>query len=112
LGIELSEDYEYISRGNTISVSDVLYTFATSSYGNKENLTKILAQQEIEFINYLLENNINFYTKYSDGSSSAVGRIVDKLSSGDNPMISPSLWVKDGKLIIAKVNGRILKAGE
>lgn len=112
LGIELSEDYEYVSRGNTISVSDVLYTFATSSYGNKENLTKILAQQEIEFINYLLENNINFYTKYSDGSSSAVGRIVDKLSSGDNPMISPSLWVKDGKLIIAKVNGRILKAGE
>lgn len=133
MGIELQLDTHYravkgtkIINGKKYKVTygkfnELLHHYATDLYVNRDTLVKRFNTEKVNFVNDLLSSGVVFYTNYYDDSddvlrnnesSNPISKIIDnfyKLPDGKPDTTRTDNyrreWVKNNKLVIAKVNG-------
>ena len=114
--IELQLDTHYRKFGNVCKFNELLYHYANDLYIDKKALIKRFEFEKVNFVNDLINSGVSFYTNYyndsdrtiSTGSSSnMVSKIINLLYS--NPTDKNKYkndWIKNNKLIIAKVTDK------
>lgn len=118
-GIELQLDTHYRKYGKGCRFNELLYHYATDLYVNRGPLQKRFEIEKVNFINDLLTSGVAFYTAYSDDSddvlkgkrgqhtSNPVSKIINQLyKEGDERENFKQKWVKNNKLVLARVNGQ------
>lgn len=117
-GIELQLDTHYRKFGDVCKFNELLYHYANELYVDRKALERRFRTEKVEFINDLLASGVSFYTNYSDDSddiikgkrgqhiSNPVSRIIRQLyKESEERERFKNLWVKNNKLVLARVNG-------
>lgn len=99
--------------------NELLYHYATDLYVNRNSLKKRFEIEKVNFINDLLTSGVSFYTNYYDDSddvlkgkkghhtSNPVSKIINQLyKEGEERENYKKNWVKNNKLVLARVNGQ------
>ena len=121
-GMELQLDTHY--RVDTVTgkckFNELLFHYSQVLYKDSNTLGERLQQEKVRFINNLSRAGVNFYTNYyndtkeepDNAPSNAVRAIINSTIFKSQKDEILRKWVKDGKLIIAKVNGVPIMSGE
>jgi hypothetical protein len=124
-GIELQLDTHYRKNGDYCKFNELLYHYATDLFVNGDSLRARFESEKVNFINDLLTSGASFYTAYYDESddvyngeesSNPIAKIIDELTGKDSPFnLSKNeyydKWVKNHRLILAKVDGKEIVNG-
>ena len=115
-GIELQLDTHYRKFGKVCKFNELLYHYANDLYPNRENLVKRFEQEKVNFVNDLINSGVSFYTTYfddsnstiqKDSSSNIISKIINaKYKTKENQLWYRKNWVKNNKLIFAKVTDK------
>lgn len=100
-GIKVFEDLHYRKIGTGVSPNETLYNYVTNIFNNLEDF---LRSEEIGYLNQLLNNYVII------SANEVVMQALNK--AVENTETSASSWVEDGLLVLAKVNGKNIVAGE
>lgn len=136
MGMELQLDTHYravkgtkIINGKEYKVTygkfnELLYHYAVELYTDRKALERRFRIEKINFINDLLTSGVSFYTNYSDDSddvikgkkgqhtSNPVSKIINQLyKEGEEREHFKNRWVKNNKLVLARVNGEPIVNG-
>lgn len=111
-------DTHYRKFGKVCKFNELLYHYANELYVNRKALERRFRIEKVNFINDLLTSGVSFYTNYSDDSddvikgrrgqhtSNPVSKIIEQLyKEGEERENFKNLWVKNNKLVLARVNG-------
>ena len=102
--IKIYEDLHYRNLSKVlISPNETLYHYANYIF-QPENLSNFLNEQKISYVNQLLDNYV--VIPYDQSVRNALSQAVE------NTNINASDWVQDDLLILAKVNGKNIVAGD
>lgn len=123
-GVELQLDTHYRKFGKVCKFNELLYHYATDLYVNRDTLKRRFGIEKVNFINDLLTSGVSFYTNYSDDSddvlrgkkgqhtSNPVSKIIEQLyKEGEERENYKNIWVKNKKLVLARVNGQPIVNG-
>lgn len=123
-GVELQLDTHYRKFGKVCKFNELLYHYATDLYVNRDTLKRRFEIEKVNFINDLLTSGVSFYTNYSDDSddvlrgkkgqhtSNPVSKIIEQLyKEGEERENYKNIWVKNKKLVLARVNGQPIVNG-
>lgn len=123
-GIELQLDTHYRKFGKVCKFNELLYHYANELYVDRKALERRFRIEKINFINDLLTSGVSFYTNYSDDSddvikgrdgqhtSNPVSKIINQLyKEGEEREHFKNRWVKNNKLVLARVNGEPIVNG-
>ena len=113
--INLYLDTHYRKFGKYCKFNELLYHYATDLYVNRDSLIRRFENEKTNFLNDLLLSGVNFWINYRDDSrdnfrknesSSIVTRIIDQMYKDKAKEAFLKSWSKNGKLILAKVDGK------
>lgn len=121
-GIEIQLDTHYRKFGGVCKFNELLYHYATDLYTDRESLVRRFNLEKINFVNDLLSSGVNFYTNYNDDSDEVVSgnipsqnlisKIIDQMyPDNKDKQVYTQQWVKNKKLVIAKLNGQPVLSG-
>lgn len=117
-GIKLS-NIHFREGKNGCSLNETLWYFVHNVYGSVDQLRSRIEKEKVDFVNDLLENNVNFrlYTIFDKNGSntSSINKIITKFYENDSSGLEQfnKQWISDNKLIIAKIidgNGKVVKS--
>lgn len=121
-GMEIQEETHYRKDPNGgLKLNELLYHYAYHLHNDIRNLKSRLAIEKVEFLNDLLDSGISFYANYStdtvaesnDTPDNPIRKIINsKLFSEQQRDEIKTKWIKNGKLILAKVNGQDILMGK
>lgn len=102
--IKVFEDLHYRNLSKSlISPNETLYHYANYIF-KPENLNNFLNNQKISYLNQLLDNYVII------SADSAVSSALSQALEGTN--VNESEWVENGLLVLAKVDGKNIVAGD
>ena len=123
-GVELQLDTHYRKFGKVCKFNELLYHYATDLYVNRNSLKRRFEIEKVNFINDLLTSGVSFYTNYYNDSddvlrgkkgqhtSNPVSKIINQLyKEGEERENYKRSWVKNNKLVLARVNGQPIVNG-
>lgn len=123
-GVELQLDTHYRKFGKVCKFNELLYHYATDLYVNRNSLKRRFEIEKVNFINDLLTSGVSFYTNYYNDSddvlrgekgqhtSNPVSKIINRLyKEGEERENYKRSWVKNNKLVLARVNGQPIVNG-
>ena len=114
-GVELQLDTHYRKGKKDLAFNELLHYYASNLY--KEGLKGELKLEQLNFLNDLLDSGVSFQTKYYDDSTISKSKhpIAQILKSKElMKYIKGDIendWIKNGKLILAKVDGKDILYG-
>lgn len=114
--VSLQLDTHYKSGKGGLMFNELLYHYAQNLYASPESLKSRMKTEELNFLNDLLDSNVFFYTKYYDDvtSKNSTNPIMQAIKSGKfikNRADYEAKWIKNNKLILAKVDGKDILYG-
>lgn len=114
--VPLQLDTHYKSGKGGLMFNELLYHYAQNLYASPESLKSRMKTEELNFLNDLLDSNVFFYTKYYDDvtSKNSTNPIMQAIKSGKfikDRADYESKWIKNNKLILAKVDGKNILYG-
>lgn len=115
-GVELQLDTHYRKGKKGLKFNELLQYYAFNLY--KDGLKSELKLEQLNFLNDLLDSGVSFQTKYYDESTiskskNPIAQILKSKSLSKllgNPALETE-WTKNGKLILAKVDGKDILYG-
>ena len=121
-GIEIQQDTHYRKDPNGgLKLNELLYHYAYVLHNDIRNLRARFNSEKVEFLNDLLDSGVSFYTNYatdtleenSDQPDNPVRKIINSnLFSEQQRDELKTKWIKNGKLILAKVDGQDIVMGK
>lgn len=114
--VSLQLDTHYKIGDGGLMFNELLHYYATYLYASRGSLKSRMKTEELNFLNDLLDSNVFFYTKYYDDivSKNSSNPIMQAIKSGEfvsNVKKYESDWIKNNKLILAKVDGQDILYG-
>lgn len=123
-GVELQLDTHYRKFGKFCKFNELLHHYATDLYVNRNSLKRRFEIEKVNFINDLLTSGVSFYTAYFDDSddvlrgkrgqhtANPVSKIINQMfQEGELRENYKKNWVKNNKLVLARVNGEAIING-
>lgn len=102
-GVKVYQDTHYRKYNKNLKFNELLDYYANNLYKDINNLKTSFSKEKLNFLNDLLRSNTTFYTTFADGSNTEIMDIINKLYPAET---FKSQWIRNGKLVLAKVDGK------
>lgn len=117
-GIEIQEETHYrVDPNGGLKFNELIYHYANILYKDINSLKIRLSREKVNFLNDLLDSGIQFYTNYAtdtkeNESETPIRKIIESnLFTQVQKDELKTKWIKNGKLILAKVDGQDITSG-
>lgn len=115
-GVSVQLDAHYRKTKSGLQFDELLRYYNDRMY-TRDGIDRTLNIEKVNFVNDLLDSGVLFYAKYLnetsiDTSESPVATAIKNfMATNENQGTFLTDWVQDGKLVLAKVNGKPILSG-